>query len=259
VEQTGKLADLFDAASRPVVFTGAGVSTESGIPDFRSPGGVWDRYAPVYYQDFLADPEARRETWRRGLHTYPLVAEAQPNPAHRAIVELERLDKLSCLITQNIDGLHQRAGNSPELIVELHGNAHTVRCLDCPARYGRAAIHERVERGELDPACLDCGGQLKPATVSFGEPLPAEAVARAERAARECDLFLVVGSSLVVYPAAGFPEAALQRGAPLAIMNSSETHLDTYATVSIRAKAGEALPSVLETLKQRSGGQAARA
>jgi NAD-dependent deacetylase len=246
-----KLAELFEAASRPVAFTGAGVSTESGIPDFRSPGGVWDRFSPIAYQDFLSNREARRETWLRGLHTYPVVAAAQPNSAHLAIAELERLGKLSCLITQNVDGLHQRAGSSSDLVLELHGNAHSVRCLDCRASYERAAIHRRVEQGETEPACAACGGQLKPATISFGEPLPLQAIVRAERAARDCDLFLVVGSSLVVYPAAGFPEMALQGGAPLAIINTTETHLDSYATVLLRSKAGEALSGLLDRLKQR--------
>lgn len=251
MQPTDRLANLFAQATRPVVFTGAGVSTESGIPDFRSPGGVWDRYAPIDYRDFLRDPEARRETWRRGLHTYPVVAAAEPNPAHLAIAELERLGRLAALITQNIDGLHQRAGSSPELIVELHGNAHQVRCLACGARDERAAVHGRVEAGEAEPPCQRCGGVLKPATVSFGEPMPADEVGRAERAARSCDLFVVVGSSLVVYPAAGLPELALQAGAPLAIVNASPTHLDPYAAVRIEAKAGEVLPDVVGRLPAR--------
>ena len=245
-----KLVDLFAQAVRPIVFTGAGISTESGIPDFRSPGGVWDRYAPIGYQDFLTDPEARRETWRRGLHTYPVLAAAEPNAGHRAIAELEPLGKLSCLITQNIDGLHQRAGSSAELIVELHGNAHLVSCLACEAQYERAAIHRRVESGESDPPCERCGGQLKPATVSFGQPLPREAIERAERATRACDLFMVVGSSLVVYPAAGLPELALRSGAPLAIINTSETHLDRHAAVRFQAPAGEVLVTLLDQLRR---------
>ena len=218
----GQLADLFLNASRPVIFTGAGVSTESGIPDFRSPGGIWDRYSPIDYRDFMADPEARRETWRRGLHTYPVLLAASPNPAHLAIAELKRLGKLNCLITQNIDGLHQRAGSSPALVVELHGNAHFVSCLACSARFERADIHRRVEAGEAEPPCERCAGLLKPTTISFGEQLPFEAIERAKCASSSCDLFVVVGSSLVVYPAAGFPELALRAAAQLVIVNASK-------------------------------------
>jgi NAD-dependent deacetylase len=245
------LVNLFLEATRPVVFTGAGVSTESGIPDFRSPGGVWDRYAPIDYRDFVRDPEARRETWRRGLQTYPVLAAARPNPAHRAIAELERLGKLELLITQNIDGLHTRAGTSAERLVELHGNAHGVRCLDCDAHYERDDVHLRVLAGEAEPGCPACGGWLKPTTVSFGEAMPAEAVQRAERATRRCDLFLVVGSSLVVYPAAALPELALQLGAPLAIVNASPTHLDDGATFRSDQPAGQVLAELLEKLRPR--------
>ena len=246
-----RFVDLFLAASRPVVFTGAGVSTESGIPDFRSPGGVWDRYKPIDFREFVRDPEARRETWRRGLQTYPVLANAQPNAAHQAIAELERLDKLALLITQNIDGLHTRAGSSSERLVELHGNAHGVRCLDCEADYGRAEVHQRVLAGEAEPPCPACGGWLKPATVSFGEALPVEALRRAERATRDCDLFLVVGSSLVVYPAASLPELALQRGAPLAIVNASPTHLDRAAAFRSDQPAGQVLARLVEQLRPR--------
>ena len=246
-----QFVDLFARAERPVIFTGAGVSTESGIPDFRSPGGVWDRYAPIDFRDFMADPEMRRETWRRALHTYPVVASAEPNPAHLGIAELERLGKLACLITQNIDGLHTKAGSSPERIVELHGNAHGVRCLGCGERYERTAVHARVEAGEEEPPCLRCGGILKPTTVSFGESLPVEAVERAERASRACDLFVVVGSSLVVYPAAGFPELALRGGADLVIVNATETHLDPYAALVLREKAGVIFSALLERLRPR--------
>ena len=155
------------------------------------------------------------------------------------------------MITQNIDGLHQRAGSSPELIVELHGNAHFVHCLVCSVRYDRAAVHRRVEAGQADPGCERCGGQLKPTTISFGEPLPKQAIQRAERASRDCDLFLVVGSSLVVYPAAGLPQLALRAGAPLAIVNASETHLDPYAAVRLDAQAGQVLSELLDRLRPR--------
>lgn len=248
-----RLADLIIAARRPVVFTGAGVSTESGIPDFRSPGGIWDRYAPIEYQDFLANPEMRRETWQRGLHTYPVVQTAEPNAAHLALAELERLGKLDTLITQNVDGLHARAGNSAERIVELHGNAHGVRCLRCDKRYERVKVQEWVIGGEKEPPCRACGGTLKPTTISFGEDMPVEAMMRAYAASRACDLFVVVGSSLVVYPAAGLPEQALRAGADLAIVNASETPLDRHATVLLEGKAGEVLPIVVARVRRLLG------
>jgi NAD-dependent deacetylase len=251
VSAIDQLVDLFARAERPVIFTGAGVSTESGIPDFRSPGGVWDRYAPIEYGDFLADPEMRRETWRRGLHTYPVLAAARPNPAHLAMAELEWLGKLHCLITQNIDGLHRRAGSSPDVIVELHGNAHRVKCLSCDARYEREAVHQRVEAGEQEPPCTACGGTLKPGTISFGEGLPAWEIRRADLASRACDLFVVVGSSLVVYPAAGFPEVALRGGADLVIVNATETHLDPHARLVLREKAGLVFAELMEKLRPR--------
>jgi NAD-dependent deacetylase len=240
-----QLADLIASSNRIVAFTGAGISTESGIPDFRSPGGVWDRYAPINFQDFLRDPEARRETWRRGLHTYPVVAAARPNAAHLALVELERIGKLRAVVTQNIDGLHQQAGHAPERVIELHGNAHGVRCLACAAWFSRLDVHRRVQAGEVEPACPDCAGVLKPTSVSFGEPMPADDVRRAERAARESDLCLVIGSSLVVYPAAAIPAYAVQAGASLAIVNTTETPLDAAARVVLRGRAGELLPAIV--------------
>jgi NAD-dependent deacetylase len=239
------LADLVRDARRIVAFTGAGVSTESGIPDFRSPGGVWDKNKPIDFKEFLRDPEARRETWRRGLNTYPVVAAAEPNGAHHALVELERRGKLSAVVTQNIDGLHLKAGHAAERVIELHGNAHGVRCLDCDARSPRSAIHARVIAGEVEPPCRECGGTLKPTSVSFGEPMPHEEVRRAEREALACDLMLVVGSSLVVYPAAAVPRRALDAGARLAIVNATETPLDDRAHVVVRGRAGEILPTAV--------------
>jgi NAD-dependent deacetylase len=246
-------ADLIIACERTVFFTGAGISTESGIPDFRSPGGIWDRYAPIEYQDFLASAEMRRETWRRGLETYAVVEAARPNAGHLAIAELERLSKLDTLITQNIDGLHALAGNSAERIVELHGNSHGVRCLDCDRRYSRTDIHQRVLAGELEPTCLSCAGILKPTTISFGEAMPVEAMMRAQTAARSCDLFIVVGSSLVVYPAAGLPEAALRAGANLVVVNATPTHLDGRAALCLEGKAGEILPIVVARVRRLIG------
>src|SRR4051812_6120872 len=189
-EAVGRLASVLAGAERIVAFTGAGMSTESGIPDFRSPGGIWDRFAPIQYQDFLASAEARRETWRRGLQTYPVVAGARPNSAHLALVELERRGQLQAVVTQNIDGLHLAAGHPPERVIELHGNAHGVRCLTCDMLSEREIVHARVLAGEEEPPCPDCGGILKPTTVSFGEPMPRRPLTRAEAAMRACDLVL---------------------------------------------------------------------
>jgi NAD-dependent deacetylase len=237
-----RLAERLAGAERIVAFTGAGMSTESGIPDFRSPGGIWDRYAPIQFRDFLSSAEARRETWRRGLQTYPVVAAARPNPAHLAMVELERRGQLVAVVTQNIDGLHLAAGHAPDRVVELHGNAHGVKCLMCDAASDRRTVQARVLDGEEEPACLDCGGILKPTTVSFGEPMPRRPLARAEALMRESDLVLVVGSTLVVYPAAGLPELAVRAGAHLAIVNQTPTPLDDRAAVVVRGRAGEILP-----------------
>jgi NAD-dependent deacetylase len=237
-----RLGDLIAGARRIVAFTGAGISTESGIPDFRSPGGVWDKNQPIQFQDFLASSEARRETWRRGLQTYPVVAAAQPNAAHLALVELERRGQLTAVVTQNIDGLHHRAGHDPESIIELHGNAHGVRCLMCDMLSAREAVHVRVLAGEAEPPCTACGGILKPTTISFGEAMPRPAMVRAEKAVRQSDLVLVVGSSLVVYPAAGLPRIGVQSGARLAIVNQTPTPLDDLAALVVQARAGEALP-----------------
>jgi len=236
------LADLIAGSRRIVAFTGAGISTESGIPDFRSPGGIWDRYAPIQFADFLASAEARKETWRRGLQTYPVVAAADPNAGHLALVELERRGQLIGVVTQNIDGLHHRAGHEPDRVIELHGNAHGVRCLTCEMEATREVVHARVIAGEEEPPCVDCGGILKPTTVSFGEPMPRRPLARAEALMRQADLVLVVGSTLVVYPAAGLPEIGVRAGSKLAIVNMTPTPLDDLAAVVAHGKAGEILP-----------------
>jgi NAD-dependent deacetylase len=220
-----------------VVFTGAGVSTESGIPDFRSPGGIWTQYAPIDFSDYLRDPEMRRESWRRGMHTYPPIAAAAPNPAHLAVAEWWYAGLLTGVVTQNIDGLHQKAGVPDAGVVELHGNAHWINCLQCASRFERLAVHARVEAGEADPQCPDCGGMLKAATVSFGQALPQTAVVEARRLHATARLCLVIGSSLVVYPAAMLPEVTLDAGGQLAIVNYTPTHLDHFATFVSREPA----------------------
>jgi NAD-dependent deacetylase len=244
------LADLLaEAGARgTVVFTGAGVSTESGIPDFRSPGGLWTRYAPIDYRDYLRDPAMRRESWRRGLHTYTPIAEAQPNAAHLAIADWWRTGLVNGVVTQNIDGLHQRAGLPDDAVVELHGNAHRVSCLSCGMTFDRPAVHARVLAGEEDPACPGCGGILKSTTISFGQGLPEAAVAEATRLHATARLCLVIGSSLVVTPAAMLPEVTLQAGGQLAIVNMTPTHLDHLAVMAARQPAAVLLAEVQRLL-----------
>jgi NAD-dependent deacetylase len=240
-----RLAAPIAESRRIVAFTGAGISTESGIPDFRSPGGVWDRNKPIDFRDFIASAEARRETWRRGLETYPVVAAAEPNGAHLALVELERRGTLTAVVTQNIDGLHLRAGHDSDRVIELHGNAHGVQCLGCDAWFARPEIHDRVLSGEAEPMCMGCGGILKPTTVSFGQAMPREPLRRAEAAINVCDLVLVIGSSLVVNPAAGLPRLGVLAGAKLVILNATPTPLDGLATLVVRGRAGEVLPAAV--------------
>lgn len=239
-------AELIRNSHRMVVFTGAGVSTESGIPDFRSPGGIWSRYKPVEFSEFLSSREARERYWIRSRATYPTLAQARPNPAHLAIARLEQMGKLDCVITQNIDGLHQKAGNSPDRVIELHGNAHWVICLNCDHRSPRSQWQLLLENGLEVPECPDCGGILKALTVSFGERMPEKETLEAEVRSMGCDLFLAVGSSLVVYPAAQMPAYAVNAGARLILINATETYIDSYADVVIREKAGVALPRLVE-------------
>ncbi len=250
-EDVVRLAELFSRARRPVVFTGAGVSTESGIPDFRSPGGIWDRFDPseFTYQNFVGSLEGRRRYWELGRATYPVIRSAKPNPAHVALVELHRMDRLDCCITQNIDNLHQTAGLPSEKVIELHGNATRARCLACGARFTRDEVHGWLEAGGDVPSCPGCGGIVKPGTVLFGEAMPAREVDEAERRSRAADLFVVVGSSLVVYPAASMPVHAKHAGATLVIVNLAPTPLDARADLVIRGKAGEIMAAVLDGVR----------
>jgi len=247
-----RAAELITRARRLVVFTGAGVSTESGIPDFRSPSGIWARYDPLElsYQNFIASEEGRRKYWQLGRELYATVRGARPNPAHLAIAELERLGFLQCVITQNIDNLHQKAGTSPERVIELHGNATRARCLACGEPYTRDEIQARLEAGEEVPACR-CGGIIKPHTILFGEAMPLLETLEAERRARAADCFLVVGSSLVVYPAAHMPLYAKEAGARLIIVNLTPTPLDEHADVRIPGKAGEVMAGLLARVRAR--------
>ncbi|MFZ5655199.1 MAG: SIR2 family NAD-dependent protein deacylase [Pseudomonadota bacterium] len=232
------LAAWLAAAKNAVIFTGAGISTESGIPDFRSPGGIWSRHQPVMFDDFLRSEEARRAAWRLKFALEEMLREAQPNRGHRAVAELVRRGSASLVVTQNIDGLHQAAGVPDDRVVELHGNTTYARCLDCGRHHDLAPIRAAFLRDETLPACRACGGLVKTATISFGQPMPVEAMARAEAASLACDLFLVLGSSLVVQPAAGFPLLAKRRGARLVIINRDPTPLDGEADLVLHAPIG---------------------
>jgi NAD-dependent deacetylase len=253
MEELDRVAELILQARRPVVFTGAGVSTESGIPDFRSPGGIWDRFDPeeFTYQNFVATEEGRRKYWQLGRQLYQVVRDAQPNPAHHAITELYRLGKLDCCITQNIDNLHQKAGLPPERVIELHGNASRARCLGCEKPYSRDQIQEWLESGVEIPTCPSCGGIIKPSTILFGEAMPVRETLEAEVRAKSSDLFVVVGSSLVVHPAAMMPLYAKRAGARLVIVNLAETPHDSYADVLIPGKAGPVMAEIVERVRQR--------
>ncbi len=248
-----RLAALFAGATRPVAFTGAGVSTESGIPDFRSPDGVWSRFDPreFTYRNFVGSHEGRRRYWALGRVTYPIIRAAVPGAAHLALAALHRQGRLDCCITQNIDDLHQRAGLPPEAVIELHGNATRARCLDCGVSCTRDALHARLEEGVEVPECPACGGVVKPRTILFGEGMPREALQEAERRAAAADLFVVLGSSLVVYPAAYVPRHAKRAGARLVIVNLEPTPLDGEADLVIRARAGVVMTAVLDHVSAR--------
>lgn len=233
-----QLADMLHACTCAVVFTGAGISTESGIPDFRSPTGIWSRMKPIEYQDFLASDEARRETWRRRLEIDRDFVAAEPNRGHRAVAALVRRGKALCVVTQNVDGLHQRSGIPEDKIIELHGNSTYARCLDCGKRYELAPILKDFAKNEALPLCSQCNGIIKTATISFGQPMPETAMHRALAESTRCDLFLAVGSSLVVQPAAGFPALAKEHGARLAIVNREPTGLDSIADLVVNAEIG---------------------
>jgi NAD-dependent deacetylase len=249
-----RAADLMATTGRVVVFTGAGVSTESGIPDFRSPTGLWARYDPddFSFPNFMRSEEARRRYWTVGRELYASIRAAEPNAAHVAIVALERLGLLDSVITQNVDDLHQRAGTDPARVIELHGNATRVRCLECDRRFARDAIQARLVAGEAVPACESCGGTLKPMTVLFGEPMPAVAVQRAEERSRAAGCFLVVGSSLGVYPAAYMPSYAKESGASLVVVNLTPTRLDHIADVVLTGSAGPILTELVERVETRA-------
>jgi NAD-dependent deacetylase len=240
----GQARDSIAASHSIVGFTGAGISTESGIPDFRSPDGVWARNRVIEYEEFVSSRAGRIEYWRQKIESWPAMREAKPNAGHLAFVELERRGKLRAMITQNIDGLHQRAGQSPGLVIELHGTTVEASCLSCGYRIPIDEAIGRVQAGDPAPNCEKCGGYLKPATISFGQAMPKRGLARAFEVSRRCQVFLAVGSSLVVYPAALLPLTAKQSGARLIIINRTPTPLDELADLVLREESGKTLPAL---------------
>lgn len=236
------LRDLLAASKRAVVFTGAGISTESGIPDFRSPGsGLWTKYKPIYFDDFMRSEEMRRESWRRKFAMESVLESAKPNRGHLAVAQLVRRGLVSHVITQNIDNLHQDSGVPDEQVIELHGNNSYARCLGCHERYEIDPIREAFLRDETLPVCDQCGGMIKTATISFGQSMPEHEMRRAQDAVLACDLMLVAGSSLVVFPAAGFPAMAKQNGARLVIVNREPTDMDNLADLVLNSELGPTL------------------
>jgi NAD-dependent deacetylase len=236
-----RLRGLIDRARIIVPFTGAGISTECGIPDFRSPGGLWTRNHPIPYNDFIASREMRNEAWRRRFALEVNFSAARPGRGHRALASLHHIGKIPAVITQNIDNLHQTSGFASECVVELHGNTTYAICLGCGERYEMSWVRERFEPAEQAPDCPGCGGYIKSATVSFGQAMPVAAMQRAEELTLACDLFLTIGSSLVVWPAAGFPLMAKRNGAALVIINREPTDFDNLADLVVRQDIGDAL------------------
>lgn len=234
----GRLSEMIAAARRVVFFTGAGMSTESGIPDFRSPGGVWSRMKPIYFQDFVANEAARREAWTRVFSGRAGWVGAQPNLGHYALSRWVAAGKAAAVITQNVDNLHQASGVPAAKVIELHGNASYATCLECGLRHELAELREPFVARGVVPACRECGGIVKTATISFGQPMPEAPMALADAFSRDCDLFIVLGSSLVVFPAATFPLIAKQSGALLAIVNREPTDQDRFADLVVNDEIG---------------------
>ena len=251
MEKVDQIASHIAKGGRNIIFTGAGISTESGIPDFRSKGGIWDQFRPVYYEEFMSSREARMEYWRQKTELYDDLVNASPNPGHMALVRLHEKGLVEAVITQNIDGLHQESGLPDEKVIELHGNTRRVRCMSCSRTCSFQDALERIEAGDPAPEC-ECGGYLKPDTISFGQAMPVEEVERATELSQNCDCFMVVGSTLLVQPAAMMPVYARQGKAFLAIINLSETPCDDMSDVLIRGKAGEVLADIVDRVEATS-------
>ena len=241
-----ELRALIKASERIVVFTGAGISTESGIPDFRGPQGIWGKMTPIDFSDFVASEDMRRESWQRKFSSEGNWDEAEPNAGHRAISSLVDAGKVTHVITQNVDGLHQKSGTPDELVIELHGNASYATCLSCAKRFELEEIKRDFLADGTIPCCDECNGIVKTATVSFGQEMPLEEMQRAEAATLDCDLFMSIGSSLVVYPAAGFPRLAKQNGARLVIINDQETDLDPVCDLVLHERIGPTLSRAVD-------------
>lgn len=250
-----ELAAILARMRRGVAFTGAGISTECGIPDFRSPGGLWTRNRPIDFAAFLSDRAMRDEAWRRRFAMEEAFAGARPGRGHAVLARLLGEGRLAGVVTQNIDGLHQASGVPDECLVELHGNTTYATCLECGERYDLGWARQRFERdGGRAPDCLDCGGPIKTATISFGQPMPADAMARARALTQACDVFLALGSSLVVWPAAGFPVEAKRKGATLVIINREPTDMDAIADLVIHADIGDILAEAAALAENAVGG-----
>jgi NAD-dependent deacetylase len=243
MSDAAELRRLLNAAQRIAIFTGAGISTDSGIPDFRGTNGVWTKMQPILFQDFVASADARRETWRRRFDSDDVMRAAQPNRGHRAVAMLVKQGRAQAVITQNIDGLHQASGIPDDQVIELHGNSTYATCLECGTRHEIRDLRAAFDRDGDVPGCTACGGLVKTATISFGQSMPEQPMRRAQEETLAADLFLVLGSSLVVYPAAGFPEIAKRNGARLVILNRQETPLDGIADLVIRDGIAEVLGS----------------
>jgi NAD-dependent deacetylase len=249
-DSAARLAEMLRTARNGVVFTGAGISTESGIPDFRSPGGIWTQMAPIEFQDFVSSARMRKEAWRRRFAMEEMFVRVRPNAGHAGVAELVARGTVRQVITQNIDNLHQDSGIPAAQVIELHGNTRYAKCLDCGTRAELGPIRVHFEARGEPPDCSMCGGLLKSATISFGQAMPEAEMDRAEQATLGCDLFLVLGSSLVVYPAAGFPLMAKRAGAKLAIVNRDSTDLDRVADVVVHAEIGPTMTAALDELNK---------
>jgi len=250
-EQIAQIAAKIKEGGNNVAFTGAGISTESGIPDFRSKGGIWEKFRPVYFDEFMSSKDARREYWQRWTALYEGILRAEPNPAHQALARLHDMGLLEAVVTQNVDGLHQQSGLPDESVIELHGNTRRIRCMSCREIFPVDDIRQRLEAGDPAPECR-CGGYLKPDTISFGQAMPVAEVEKAVALAQNSDFFLVVGSTLVVQPAAQMPFYAKSNGAFLAIVNLSETPCDGMCNVLIREKAGQVLQAIAAAVAEGS-------
>lgn len=239
------LREILAASRRAVIFTGAGISTESGIPDFRSPGGVWTKMQPIYFQEFVASEAKRREAWRRRFDNTDGWVGARPNSGHQAVAKLVASGRASAVITQNVDNLHQASGVPDDKVIELHGNATYARCLGCAVRIELPDIEREFHASGAVGPCKHCGGIIKSATISFGQQMPEEEMRRAQTETMACDLFIVLGSSLSVFPAADFPLRAKQKGAALVIVNRDATQMDEIADLAIHAGIGATMEEVI--------------